>query len=303
MTQVPNDSAQHTQGFHVSTLGIVGAGLMGSGIAQIAAQRGITTRIFDITEGAAQAGRDTAAKHLHRLAVKGKITETEAAQAIERLVPVHSIEEAADSNAVIEAVTERTEIKQATFKALAEAADDTTLLATNTSALPITEIAGSCSRPEQVIGMHFFSPVPVMGLCEIIRGYRTSDSTVVAALSLAEQLGKESIVVNRDDAGFVSSRLMTVLVQEATRIVESGLASAEDVDMACELGFGHRMGPLATTDLTGVDVAYRAGLGIYNATHNPRYAPPELMQRMVSAGALGRKSGAGFYDYPGKESA
>lgn len=280
-----------------STLGIVGAGLMGSGIAQVAAQNGLTVKLYDSVDDSARQGREVAAAHIQRLAQKGKITEDEEAQAVDRLVVVDDLEEVAASDAVVEAIIERLDIKQQVFAQLAQAANVDTLLATNTSALPITDIAATCSMPDRVIGMHFFSPVPLMPLCEIIRGFRTTDQTLADAQALADQLGKTTIVVNRDDAGFVTSRLMTVLVQEATRIVESGLASPADVDIACELGFGHKMGPLATTDLTGVDVAYRAGLSIYEATRDPKFAPPELLRRMVSAGALGRKSGAGFYDH------
>jgi 3-hydroxybutyryl-CoA dehydrogenase len=171
------------------------------------------------------------------------------------------------------------------------------VLATNTSAIPITAIAAVTARPESVVGTHFFSPVPMMGLCELVRGYKTSDATLAAARTFAENLGKECIVVNRDVAGFVTTRLISALVVEAVKLYEAGVATAEDIDTACRLGFGHAMGPLATTDLTGVDVLLHATSNIYTETQDEKFAAPELLRRMVTAGDLGRKSGHGFYDY------
>lgn len=280
-----------------ATLGVVGAGLMGSGIAQIAALAGIDVRLYDSADGAVDRAREKTGTRLRRLVEKGRLTDDEAASALGRISPAFTLAEVAASEAVIEAVIENLSVKREIFRKLADHAGDETLLATNTSALSITDIAVSCHRPQQVIGMHFFSPVPRMPLCELVRGFRTADATLAQAEALAAALGKETILVNRDDAGFVTSRLMTVLVGEAARIVEQGLATAQDVDRACVLGFGHRMGPLATTDLTGVDVAYRAARSIHESTGDPSYRPPEILRRMVSAGALGRKSGEGFYPY------
>jgi 3-hydroxybutyryl-CoA dehydrogenase len=152
-------------------------------------------------------------------------------------------------------------------------------------------------RPESVVGTHFFSPVPMMKLCELVRGYKTSDEALASAKDFAESVGKTTIVVNRDVAGFVTTRLISALVVEAVKLVESGVVSAEDLDTACRLGFGHPMGPLATTDLTGVDVLTHATRNIYDDTADPKFFPPELLQRMVAAGDLGRKSGRGFYTY------
>jgi len=171
------------------------------------------------------------------------------------------------------------------------------VLATNTSAIPITQIAAATQRPESVVGTHFFSPVPMMKLCELVRGYKTSDETLATARAFAEGVGKTVVVVNRDIAGFVTTRLITALVMEAVRLVESGVISAEDLDTACRLGFGHTMGPLATTDLTGVDVLLHATRNIYAETADEKFFPPELLQRMVAAGDLGRKTGKGFYSY------
>lgn len=283
----------------VRSVGIVGAGLMGGGLAEVAARSGLDVTIFDADSEALSAFPAKMRASLDRDVSKGRATERERDAALTRVtLAKDGLEQVAAADAVIEAVVERIEVKRAVFAALADAAGDGTLLATNTSALSITSIAAECSRPEQVIGMHFFSPVQRMRLCEVVRGRRTSDETVAAAHDLAAALGKETITVHRDEAGFVTSRLMSVLIHEAARIVEQGLASAEDVDRACQLGFGHAMGPLATADLTGIDVSYRAGLAVYEGSRDSRYAPPQILERMMLAGELGRKTGRGFYDYP-----
>jgi 3-hydroxybutyryl-CoA dehydrogenase len=174
---------------------------------------------------------------------------------------------------------------------------DETILASNTSAIPITKIAAATGRPERVVGTHFFSPVPMMALCELVRGHRTSDETLAAAREFAESVGKTCVVVNRDVAGFVTTRLISALVVEAAKLQESGVATAEDIDTACKLGFGHAMGPLATADLTGVDILLHASENIYTESRDPKFAPPESMRRMVDAGDIGRKSGRGYYDH------
>jgi len=183
------------------------------------------------------------------------------------------------------------------FRALDKVCQPGAVLATNTSAIPITQIAAATQRPESVVGTHFFSPVPMMKLCELVRGLKTSDETLAQARRFAEELGKTCIVVNRDVAGFVTTRLIAALVVEAVKLVENGVVSAEDLDIACKLGFGHAMGPLATTDLTGVDILAHAARNIYTETADPKFFPPELLQRMVAAGDLGRKTGKGFYAY------
>lgn len=289
--------ADVSQAAEAPTLGVVGAGLMGGGIAAIAAISGMNVRVFDLDPEMINSLpgriRDGYAGELNR----GNLTPRQLDTAIDRIAFATSLEEVASADAVIEAVVENLDIKQDVFRILSLAAADHTLLATNTSAISVTEIAAKSSRPEQIVGMHFFSPVRLMRLCEIVRGYRTSDAALASALALSGRLGKEHIVVERDDAGFVTSRLMSVLIHEAARIVEQGLASPEDVDRACVLGFGHSMGPLATADLAGVDISYRAGLAVAQGSGDQSYQPPQLLRRMVAAGDLGRKSGRGFFEY------
>ncbi|MEU4770705.1 3-hydroxyacyl-CoA dehydrogenase family protein [Micromonospora sp. NPDC023633] len=278
-------------------LAVVGAGLMGSGIAQVAAQAGWQVTLRDLDDAATGRGMDGIRKSLTRFAEKGKIEASEVEATLGRITPTTDLEAAADADIVVEAVFERLEIKHEVFRALDKICKADAVLATNTSAIPVTQIAAVTERPEAVVGTHFFSPVPMMKLCELVRGYKTSDETLATAKSFAEEIGKTVVVVNRDIAGFVTTRLIAALVVEAVKLVESGVVSAEDLDTACRLGFGHAMGPLATTDLTGVDVLLHASKNIYTDTADEKFFPPELLQRMVTAGDLGRKSGKGFYTY------
>jgi 3-hydroxybutyryl-CoA dehydrogenase len=278
-------------------LAVVGAGLMGSGIAQVAAQAGWQVTLRDLTSEAAERGLASVRTSLDRFVAKDRITAVDADAALSRITTTTDLGAAAEADIVVEAVFERLEIKQDVFRALDEICKPSAVLATNTSAIPITQIAAVTSRPESVVGTHFFSPVPMMRLCELVRGHRTSDAALATARSFAEGIGKTCIVVNRDIAGFVTTRLISALVVEAVKLVESGVVSAADLDEACRLGFGHAMGPLATADLTGVDVLLHAARNIHTDSGDPKFFPPELMQRMVIAGELGRKTGKGFYDY------
>lgn len=278
-------------------LSVIGAGLMGAGIAQVAAQAGWLVTLRDLDDAATARGLEGIRKSLEKFASKGVITADEAAAALERITLTTDLEAAAEADVVIEAVFEKLEIKQEVFRELDRICKPDAVLGTNTSAIPITQIAAVTQRPEQVVGTHFFSPVPMMKLCELVRGHRTSDETLAKARAFAEEIGKTCIVVNRDIAGFVTTRLIAALVVEAVKLVESGVVSPEDLDIACKLGFGHAMGPLATTDLTGVDILMHAAKNIYTDSGDMKFFPPELLQRMVSAGELGRKSGKGFYTY------
>jgi len=276
---------------------VVGAGLMGSGIAQVAAQAGWRVVLRDITDEALARGRAGIEESTARLVEKGQLADDDRDATLARLTTTRDLDAVGDADVVVEAVFEQVEAKQELFRELDRICRPDAVLGTNTSAIPITTIASVTARPESVVGTHFFSPVPVMELCELVRGRRTSDATLAAARAFAESLGKTCVVVNRDVAGFITTRLISALVVEAVLLYESGVASAEDIDTACRLGFGHRMGPLATTDLTGVDILRHATSNIYDETGDPKFFPPETLSRMVAAGELGRKTGRGFYTY------
>ena len=276
---------------------VVGAGLMGSGIAQVAAQAGWQVVLSDVTDDALRQGIAGIEKSTARLVEKNRLSADDRDATLARITTTRDLGPAAEVDIVVEAVFEQVEVKQELFRELDRICRGDAVLATNTSAIPITTIASATTRPESVVGTHFFSPVPVMNLCELIRGLRTSDATLAAARSFAESVGKTCVVVNRDVAGFVTTRLISALVVEAVRLYESGVASAEDIDTACRLGFGHAMGPLATIDLTGVDILRHATATIYAETGDTKFFPPETLTRMVAAGDLGRKSGRGFYAY------
>ncbi len=278
-------------------LGVVGAGLMGSGIAQVAARAGWTVTMRDLDRESLSRGLDAIRGSLGRFVHKGQLSEDDAGATLDRITATTDLDALGDSDIVVEAVFESIDVKHDVFRELDRICKDTAVLATNTSAIPVTRIATATQRPESVVGTHFFSPVPMMKLCELVRGYKTSDETLAGAKSFAEEIGKTTIVVNRDVAGFVTTRLIAALVVEAVSLVESGVVSAEDLDTACRLGFGHPMGPLATTDLTGADVLLHATRNIYEDTADPKFFPPELLARMVAAGDLGRKTGRGFYAY------
>ncbi|WP_067415722.1 3-hydroxyacyl-CoA dehydrogenase family protein [Streptomyces sampsonii] len=278
-------------------LAVIGAGLMGSGIAQVSAQAGWDVVLRDVTDAALTRGTDGIKSSFDRFVAKGKLSAEDAGAALGRITTTTDLEGAADADIVVEAVFEQLDVKHEIFRTLDKLVREDTVLASNTSAIPITKIAAVTERPERVVGAHFFSPVPMMQLCELVRGYKTSDETLARTGEFAESTGKTCIVVNRDVAGFVTTRLISALVVEAAKLYESGVATAEDIDLACKLGFGHAMGPLTTADLTGVDILLHATQNIYTESQDEKFAPPELMRRMVDAGDLGRKSGEGFYSY------
>ncbi|MFF9484119.1 3-hydroxyacyl-CoA dehydrogenase family protein [Streptomyces sp. NPDC014676] len=278
-------------------LAVIGAGLMGSGIAQVSAQAGWDVVLRDVTDEALTRGTDGIKASYDKFVSKGKLEAHDADAALARITATTDLDACADADVVVEAVFEKLEVKHEIFRTLDKIVREDAVLASNTSAIPITKIAAVTERPERVVGTHFFSPVPMMKLCELVRGYKTSDETLARAREFAESVGKTCIVVNRDVAGFVTTRLISALVVEAAKLYESGVASAEDIDLACKLGFGHAMGPLATADLTGVDILLHATDNIYTESQDEKFAAPELMRRMVDAGDIGRKSGQGFYEH------
>ncbi|MET7638490.1 3-hydroxyacyl-CoA dehydrogenase family protein [Streptomyces sp. NPDC005438] len=276
---------------------VIGAGLMGSGIAQVSAQAGWDVVLRDVTESALTRGVDGIKASYDKFVSKGKLAAEDAEAALGRITTTVDLDAAADADVVVEAVFERIDIKREIFTELDKLVKADAILASNTSAIPITKIAAATQRPERVVGTHFFSPVPMMALCELVRGHRTSDETLATAREFAEGVGKTCVTVNRDVAGFVTTRLIAALVVEAAKLAESGVATPEDIDTACKLGFGHAMGPLATADLTGVDILLHASENIYTESQDEKFAPPESMRRMVDAGDIGRKSGRGYYSY------
>lgn len=276
---------------------VIGAGTMGNGIAQVCAQSSLQVRVCDLSAAVLERAQKSVAASLDRIVAKGKLTAEQRDATLGRIAWGASLEEAvANADVVIEAVPERMELKVDTFRKVDAAAPKTALLGSNTSSLSITEIAATLGDPSRLVGMHFFNPVPVMDLLEVVRGVRTTDATVDRAVAFAKVIGKTSIVV-RDVPGFATSRLGVALGAEAIRMLESGVASAEDIDRAMELGYRHPMGPLKLTDLVGLDVR----LAILDHLHKElgeQFRAPPLLRQMVRAGKLGKKSGEGFYKWP-----
>lgn len=281
----------------MAQVAVIGSGLMGSGIAQVAALGAWDVTLIDSDPRALERAEAAIGDSLDKFVAKAELEPDDAQAARRRIALTTDLEQAAEADIVVEAVFERLNVKQEVFGRLSAICGPETVLATNTSAIPITEIAAAATHPERVVGTHFFSPVPMMRLCELVRGLHTSDTALERARSFAESTGKTCVVVNRDVAGFATTRLICAFINEAARLVEDGVISAEDLDTACRLGFGHPMGPLATADLTGVDVITHATENIYDDTADPKFFPPALLRRMAAAGELGRKSGKGFFSY------
>jgi len=280
----------------ISAVGVVGAGTMGHGIAQVAAQAGWRTVLYDVAEDLARKGLQRIAENLDAGIAKGKVTAEKKAEVLGRLRATGELKDLADCQLVVEAAPEDLEIKQKLFRRLSEVAAPSAILASNTSSLSLTEIAAAATHPERVVGMHFFNPVHVMKLLEVVRAHQTSDETLASVRAAGERMGKQVIAVE-DHPGFASSRLGIALGMEAIRMLEEGVASAEDIDRAMELGYGHPMGPLKLTDLVGLDVRLAIAEYLHRELGNPAFRPPRLLKKMVRAGKLGKKSGEGFFRY------
>ena len=276
---------------------VVGAGTMGHGIAQAAAMAGYGVLLHDVSEEFIGRGIASISENLDKGIEKGKVTPEERDGTLARIEAAPELESAArNCGLFIEAAPEKLELKESIFRRLDDSAPPSAILASNTSSLPIGKIAAATSRPDRVIGMHFFNPVHIMPLLELVRGDDTSDETVDAALEVARRMGKDPIVV-RDMPGFATSRLGVVLGLEAMRMLEQGVASAEDIDKAMTLGYRHPMGPLKLTDLVGLDVRLHIAEHLHAELKSDAFNPPEILRKMVAEGKLGKKSGAGFYDW------
>lgn len=283
----------------IRRVAVLGAGTMGHGIAQVAAAAGYRVRIFDAAPEQVTRALARIQGNLDKGMERGKVSADERAATLDHLSGVSDLREAsADVDLVIEAVPERIELKRSIFAELDQMAPPHAILATNTSSLSVSEIATATARPQHVVGLHFFNPVHIMRLLEIVRGRATSDSTLSSALDFARAIGKDPIVVT-DTPGFASSRLGVVLGLEAMRMVEQGVAAPEDIDRAMELGYNHPMGPLKLTDLVGLDVRLGIAEYLYSSLGSEQYRPPEILRAMVAEGKLGKKSGHGFYDWSG----
>jgi 3-hydroxybutyryl-CoA dehydrogenase len=280
-------------------VGVVGSGIMGAGIAEVAARSGCDVVVREVTAELADAGRARIAASLERAVTRGKLAAADRDATLARIRTTTSLDDLADRDLVIEAVVEDEQTKSALYRELSAVVRPDCVLASNTSSIPISRLAAAAQGPERVLGMHFFNPVPVLPLVELVPSLRTGQSTVDAARAFAEdRLGKKTVLC-KDRAGFVVNALLVPYLLAAIRMVEAGVATAEDVDTAMVAGANHPMGPLALTDLIGLDTTAAVAVSMYEEFKEPLYAAPPLLLRMVETGLLGRKSGQGFFSYGG----
>jgi 3-hydroxybutyryl-CoA dehydrogenase len=276
---------------------VVGAGIMGAGIGQLCAQKGMPVTVMDVDDGIITKARDKVVRGLERRIEKGKITEQDKDAVVSKLNWTTDLNLAGESDFVVEAASENLDLKKGIFQKLDSICAPSTIFATNTTALSVSEIAAATERPDRVIGMHFFNPAVIMKLVEIIRGDDTSEDTIAVTKEFAEKLGKSPIVTSKEAPAGIVSRVLAGLLNEAAMVYSDGIASADDIDAAMKLGAGLPMGPLALIDMIGLDIHLAKMETLYGKLGDERYKPPEIIKEMVSQGKLGKKAGEGFHKY------
>ena len=284
----------------VRRVGVLGCGLMGSGIAEISAKAGLETWVREINDQLSEKGKASITRSLDKAVEKGKLESSAREAALGQLHFTTSLEDLKDCDLIIEAVTEDLELKNSMFKTLDGVCPPHTIFASNTSSLTVADMAAATNRPDRVLGLHFFNPVPVMKLVEVVRTIATSDDAYQTAFAFARKIGKEPVEA-KDTSGFIVNRLLVPYMLDAIRCLEQGLASIEDIDKSMQLGTGYPMGPFVLSDFVGIDTLYRISEIMFDEFREPRFAPPPLLKRMVTMGYYGRKSKRGFYDYSGAQ--